>query len=114
MKQMRSRFRLLTLLLACAFLVTLAVCAGSALKAAGITLSSLIPSPAVPGTETPEPDASPAVQGTETPELSDSPAVTPGPDAAPAPSDGSPLGSFRDWFQTTDTPPVTEYNLTGL
>ncbi len=100
MKKMRSRFRLLTLLLACAFLVTLAVCAGTTLKAAGITLSSVIPSP--------------AVQGTETPELSASPAVTPGPGAAPAPSEDSSPGSFRDWFQVTDTPPVTEYNITGL
>ena len=100
MKQMRSRFRLLTLLLACAFLVTLAVCAGSTLKAAGITLSSVISSLSVQGTETPVPSASPA--------------VTPGPDAAPAPSDDSPPGSFRDWFQDTDTPPVTEYNTVGL
>ena len=100
MKQMRSRFRLLTLLLACAFIVTLAVCAGSTLKAAGITLSSLIPSL--------------AVQGTETPESSGFLAVTPGPGAVPAPSDDSPPGSFRDWFQVTDTPLPTEYNLTGL
>ena len=41
MKQMRSRFRLITLLLVCAFLLTLALCAGSALKTAGITLSSI-------------------------------------------------------------------------
>ena len=41
MKQMRSRFRLITLLLVCAFLLVLAVCSGTALKAAGITLDSL-------------------------------------------------------------------------
>ena len=32
MKQMRSRFRFLTLLLVCGFLLTLVLCAGSILK----------------------------------------------------------------------------------
>ena len=46
MKQLRSRFRLISLLLVCAFLLTLAFCTGTALKTAGITLCSL---PALPG-----------------------------------------------------------------
>ena len=41
MKQMRSRFRLITLLLVCSFLLTVALCTGSALKTAGITLSTI-------------------------------------------------------------------------
>ena len=36
MKLLRSRFRLIALLLVCAFLVVLGICTGSALKAAGI------------------------------------------------------------------------------
>ena len=41
MKQMRSRFRLLTLLIVCAFLLTFVLCTGHILKTTGISLSSL-------------------------------------------------------------------------
>jgi len=41
MKQMRSRFRLISLLLVCAFVLTAALCCGSALRQAGIALPSL-------------------------------------------------------------------------
>ena len=48
MKQMRSRFRLLTLLIVCAFLVTVVLCTGHVLKTAGISLSSLsLPLPGI-------------------------------------------------------------------
>ena len=40
MKQMRSRFRLLTLLIVCAFLLTVVLCTGHILKTTGISLSS--------------------------------------------------------------------------
>ena len=40
MKLMRSRFRLIALLLACVFLLTAVVCAASVLKQAGVTLPS--------------------------------------------------------------------------
>ena len=97
MKQMRSRFRFLTLLLVCAFLLTAVLCAGSLLKTAGITL------PPLPGTgsgtdippaaeETPAETLPPVVPETALPEA-DSPGVdSPG----------------------TDNPPETEYNLFGL
>ena len=99
MKQMRSRFRLLTLLLVCAFLVTLAVCTGTALKTAGVTLSSLLPAPSAPGT---------AVPG-----ISVSPDVSPGPEAEPS-GDGIVPGLFRDLFEGTDNTPDPEYNVFGL
>ena len=41
MKQMRSRFRLLSLLLVCAFLLVFVLCTGNVLKTAGISLDSL-------------------------------------------------------------------------
>lgn len=99
MKQMRSRFRLLTLLLVCAFLVTLAVCTGTALKTAGVTLSSLLP-------------ASP-VQGTAAPAASVSPDIFPDPEASPAEGSDVP-GLFRDLFEGTDNTPDPEYNVFGL
>ena len=101
MKQMRSRFRLLTLLLVCAFLLTLAVCTGNALRTAGISLSSLLRSTALPGTVTPDPSVSPdSVSGT---------------DPTPAPSDdGSVPESFRDLLEGTDNTPDPEYNTEGL
>ena len=99
MKQMRSRFRLLTLLLVCAFLVTLAVCTGTALKTAGVTLSSLLPAPSVPGTGAPG--------------VSVSPDVSPGPESTPS-GDVVVPGLFRDLFEGTDNTPDPEYNVFGL
>ena len=99
MKQMRSRFRLLTLLLACAFLLVLVVCSGRILRESGISLSSLIPS-SVPGAESPDPSVSP-----------DSPAETP---AAPDPGGDTAPGSIRELLQGTDNTPDPEYNTEGL
>ncbi len=103
MKQMRSRFRLLTLLLVCAFLAVTAICTGTALKAAGITLSSLLSVPA------------PSATGTVQPASSVSPGVSPDPGATPGPSDSNGVpGLFRDLFGEPDNSPDPEYNVFGL
>ena len=97
MKQMRSRFRLITLLLVCAFLIVLALCTGSVLKSAGITLPSLSSLPLIGATASPDSFVSPA------------PSVSP--DFSPVPS-GSP--SSGPSFPGTDNSPVPEYNIFGL
>lgn len=100
MKQMRSRFRLLTLLLACAFLVVIVLCTGHVLKNAGISLSSLsIPLPGV--SASPDPSVSP--------DLSPAPNTTPDPSALP-----SETSSEDPAVPGTDNPPEVEYNVTGL
>ena len=58
MKQMRSRFRLLTLLLVCAFLLTLVLCTGSILKISGFTLPALSSVSLIKESGTPEPSVS--------------------------------------------------------
>ena len=93
MKQMRSRFRLITLLLVCAFLLTLSLCVGNALKTAGISFASL---------------SIQTITGVKSsPEASVSPEVSPAEESAPVPSgqpaDGSPLPG-------TDNSPLPEYN----
>ena len=98
MKQMRSRFRLITLLLVCAFLLVLAVCTGTALKTAGITLDSLASSlPAIGATPSPDPSVSPD----ESPDAG----FTPAPSVLPALESG---------FPETDNTPDPEYNVFGL
>ena len=99
MKQMRSRFRLITLLLVCAFVLTLAVCAGGVLKASGITLASLPKLPVIGGTPSPSPSVSPGGTPAESPEPAPSPSVEP--------SDGTALPG-------TDISPDPEYNVFGL
>lgn len=100
MKQMRSRFRLLTLLLACAFLAAVVLCTGHVLKNAGISLSSL--SLPLPGVSV-SPDPSP------------SPDLSPFPDTSPAPSDLPSETSPADpAVPGTDNFPRQEYNVTGL
>ena len=101
MKQMRSRFRLLTLLMVCAFLLTLVLCVGSALKTAGISLASLShigvsasPAPAGPSGDLSVPE--------QTPISSD------------------PIPSRPETVPEENTPPSTdilqesEYNIIGL
>lgn len=97
MKQMRSRFRLITLLLVCAFLLTLVLCAGSVLKTAGITLSSLSSLPFVSTTASPDPSVS-----------SD---IAPDTELTLAPSE---LPSDELSIPGTDNSPVPEYNVFGL
>lgn len=97
MKQMRSRFRLITLLLVCAFVLTLAVCTGSILKESGVTLASLPKLPLIGGAPSPDPSVSPDV----------TPAEDPTPAPSEAPSDGSELPG-------TDNSPDPEYNVFGL
>lgn len=94
MKQMRSRFRLITLLLVCCFMLTLVLCGGSALKAAGVTLSSL-----------------PVIGGTPAPESSALPEMTLGASPAPEPEDGLPAGTP---VPGADNSPDPEYNVFGL
>ena len=93
MKQMRSRFRLITLLLVCGFLLTLALCGGSIIKTTGFTLPSLPSLPLISGTVTPDPSASPAGD------------ATPAPSVSPLPGSSSPA---------PDNSPVPEYNVFGL
>ena len=93
MKQMRSRFRLITLLLVCAFLLTLSLCVGNALKTAGISFSSISIQSITGVTTSPVINVSPDVSPAEEP--------TPAPSGLPA--DGSPLPG-------TDNSPVPEYN----
>lgn len=93
MKQMRSRFRLITLLLVCAFVLTLSLCVGNALKTAGISISSI---------------SIQSITGvTVSPEASVSPVVSPDEESTPAPSD-IPADSFP--IPGTDNSPVPEYN----
>lgn len=97
MKQLRSRFRLISLLLVCAFLLTLAFCTGTALKTAGITLSSL---PALPG-----------IGAAGSPEPSVSADTSPGESPTPAPSEAAPEDSA---LPDTDISPEPDYNVYGL
>ena len=97
MKQMRSRFRLITLLLVCAFVLTLSLCVGNALKTAGISFSSISIQSITGVTPSPEASVSPDVTHAEGP--------TPAPSGLPA--DGSPGPG-------TDNSPVPEYNIFGL
>ena len=96
MKQMRSRFRLLTLLIVCAFLLTVVLCTGHVLKTAGVSLSSLtLPVPGL--TAAPDPSASP-----------DS---SPAPESTPDPWAGF---SVENTPPGTDNPAEEEYNVLGL
>ena len=61
MKQMRSRFRLITLLLVCAFVLTLSLCVGNALKTAGISFSSISIQSITGVTPSPEASVSPDI-----------------------------------------------------
>ena len=102
MKQMRSRFRLLTLLLVCAFLLTVVLCAGSVFREAGVTLSSLLPGPSsLPGVLSPAPSVSPDA----------SPETSPDAETTPSPSDAV---SSPDPVPGTDNSPNPEYNIFGL
>jgi len=103
MKQMRSRFRLITLLLVCAFLLTLALCTGNALKSAGITLPSLSSLPGINVSASPDPSGSP--------DASVSPDMTPALDSASTPPEALPSESI---LPETGTTPVPEYNVFGL
>ena len=96
MKQMRSRFRLLTLLIVCAFLVTVVLCTGHVLKTEGISLSSLsLPLPGI--SASPYPSVSP--------EASLPPESTPDPWAG---------FSVENTPPGTDNPPEDEHNVLGL
>ena len=96
MKQMRSRFRLLTLLIACGFLLVVVLCTGHVLKTAGISLSSLsLPLPGI----------------SASPDPSGSPDASLPPEGTPDPWAGF---SVENTPPGTDNPPDEEYNVLGL
>lgn len=96
MKQMRSRFRLLTLLLVCAFFLVFVVCAGNVLRNAGVSLSSLSALPLVGVSASPE-----AVLPSDT-----SSAETPADSATPSPD--------KNGLPETDNTTDSQYNIVGL
>ena len=97
MKQMRSRFRLLTLLLACAFFLVFVLCTGAVLRNAGVSLSSLTSLPVAGVTASPDPPPSAGLPADEEP--------------SPAPSETVPEG---DAAPGTDNIPDPQYNVFGL
>ncbi len=100
MKLMRSRFRLITLLLVCAFLLTLSLCAGNILKTAGISLSSLSFPPVSGVTSTPD---SPTPSDGSAPESS-----------LPAPQDSLPAESAVPGTDNSPVPVYNNYEVFGL
>ena len=92
MKRMRSRFRLISLLLACIFLLTAVVCTGSVLKQAGIALP--VVQQVLPVAESPAPEVSPP----------DEKVVTTPPEAA----------EDEKLPEEATIQPDSEYNLFGL
>ena len=97
MKQMRSRFRLLTLLLACAFFLAFVLCTGRILRAAGFSLESLPSLQLISVSASPDPAASQDSTG--------NPGTTPAPKEAVPSENGLP---------GTDNTPGSEYNIIGL
>ncbi len=91
MKLMRSRFRLIALLLACVFLLTAVVCTASVLKHTGVTVSAV--QQILPASESPS-ETSPAREET-TPEPSETP-------------------DDENASEETDIQPDSEYNTFGL
>ena len=92
MKLMRSRFRLISLLLVCAFLLTVICCAASGLKRAGIDIRSLTNA---------QPSVSPAAETSSSPVPS-----------GETPSDESPQAENNTDGATPN--PESEYNVFGL
>ena len=97
MKQMRSRFRLIALLLICAFLLTLLLCSVTVLKTAGITLPSVSSLSLSGVSASPEPSVS-----------GDTPSVR-----VTLPSNSETLPAATD-LPGTDNSPDPEYNVFGL
>ena len=91
MKLMRSRFRLIALLLACVVLLTAVVCTASVLKQTGVTVSAV--QQILPASESPF-ETSPAREET-TPEPSETP-------------------DDENASEETDIQPDSEYNTFGL
>ena len=91
MKLMRSRFRLIALLLACVFLLTAVICTASVLKQTGVTVPAV--QQILPASESPS-ETSPAREET-TPEPSETP-------------------DDENASEETDIQPNSEYNTFGL
>ena len=100
MKLMRSRFRLIFLLLTCVFLMTAVACAASALKQAGIQLPSV--------QQVLRPSSSPASEES----------VTVSPPASETdqnlPSEETDVPETDMPLKETDIPTDSEYNIFGL
>ena len=96
MKLMRSRFRLISLLLTCILVLTVAVCAVSVLKEGGFTLPA--PQQVLSSSPLPSPEASPETS----PEAS---ADTPAPPGT---------AGDENVPEETDIRPDSEYNIFGL
>jgi hypothetical protein len=92
MKLMRSRFRMISLLLACIFLLTAVLCTVSALKQAGIPLPSA--QKLLPSSVSPAPETSPAEE-----------------ELTPVPTDSA---TDEILPEATDIQPDSEYNIYGL
>lgn len=92
MKLLRSRFRLISLLLACVFLLTAVACAAAALRQAGITLPAV--QKVLPQSVFPSPESSPAEEQD-----------TPLPEETPA---------GENIPEETTIQPDSEYNIFGL
>ena len=98
MKQMRSRFRLITLLLVCAFFLALVLCTGSVLKEANVSISALAS------------DVTSAIEN-NVPASSVSPDASPANEITPAPSGSLPVESVQPG---NDSFPEQVYNTQGL
>ena len=96
MKLLRSRFRLITLLLACLFLLAAIICTASALKQAGIVLPSV--QQVLPASPSHSPEPSPAVEE----EKEEEPPVS------------SEIPAVENLPGETDIRPDSEYNIFGL
>jgi len=120
MKQMRSRFRLITLLLVCGFLLTLVVCAGSVLRTAGISLPSLSSLPFAGVSASPDPASSPVSADSPDPASSPDSPSSPAPPAdssfSPPPSDALPGNTAPGGndLPGAGNSPEPEYNVYGL
>ena len=101
MKLLRSRFRFLSLLLACAFLAVVVLCAGTVLKEADISLPAL---PRLPVTAGPE----------ASPSFSPSPDTTPAEDAEDPPSASPETSPEKNENPGLSPEPDPEYNVFGL
>ena len=103
MKLLRSRFRLISLLLTCVFLLTALVCTVTALKQAGVPLPSV--------QQVLQPSSSPAADAAATPSPQSTDQTIPSEETGipetVSPETDAPL-------KETDIPTDSEYNIYGL
>ena len=107
MKKMRSRFRFITLVLACSFLLAIVICTVNVLKSTGVSIPDLSSLPNVFAPVSPEPEKAPDVS----PVPEESPGDVPGPGSTPVPASVRPDDAVSPG---TDILPNPEYNPFGL